>query len=226
MDLLWSSITPQVKLVRLTIYLDDNNNEQQRHQWGHFVRGFRPGKYTRKAQKMHKLQFCPKKVIESEFKVVFSLNWIVQPMCWDLVCLLMSTLFRSANLGSLFKRSSQENAGLISYTRRLIDRPSSSGYNFSHISGTGEGPDQLLMGQDHEMGKIVELFNGKKNGFFIECGALDGAFCQLKLNIFDNNWTYHSSHLNLSFITIALLFQVRGSAILWPLNCATNGQGC
>ena len=103
----------------------------------------------------------------------------------------MSTLFRSANLGSLFKRSSQENAGLISYTRRLIDQPSSSGYNFSHISGTGEGPDQLLMGQDGEMGRIVELFNGKKNGFFIECGALDGGFCQLKLDIFDNLTIHH-----------------------------------
>ena len=45
------------------------------------------------------------------------------------------------------------------------------------------GQDHLLMGQDLQLGKIVELFNGKKNGFFIECGALDGGFCQLKLNI-------------------------------------------
>ena len=35
------------------------------------------------------------------------------------------------------------------------------------------------MGQYGELGKVVELFNGKKNGFFIECGALDGGFCQL-----------------------------------------------
>jgi len=88
--------------------------------------------------------------------------------------MITTTSSNVSNEDILSEASDQENAGLISYTRRLIDRPSSSGYNFSHISGTGEGPDQLLMGQDHEMGRIVELFNGKKNGFFIECGALDG----------------------------------------------------
>ena len=30
------------------------------------------------------------------------------------------------------------------------------------------------MGQYGQLGKIVELFNGKKNRFFVECGALDG----------------------------------------------------
>ena len=30
------------------------------------------------------------------------------------------------------------------------------------------------MGQYGQLGKVVQLFNGKKNGFFIECGALDG----------------------------------------------------
>ena len=39
------------------------------------------------------------------------------------------------------------------------------------------------MGHNGVMGRIVELFNGKKNGFFIECGAVDGGFCQL--NIFE-----------------------------------------
>ena len=32
------------------------------------------------------------------------------------------------------------------------------------------------MGQYGQLGKVVQLFNGKKNGFFIECGALDGGF--------------------------------------------------
>ena len=32
------------------------------------------------------------------------------------------------------------------------------------------------MGQYGQLGKVVQLFNGKKNGFFIECGALDGRF--------------------------------------------------
>ena len=32
------------------------------------------------------------------------------------------------------------------------------------------------MGQYGQLGKVVQLFNGKKNGFFIECGALDGEF--------------------------------------------------
>ena len=32
------------------------------------------------------------------------------------------------------------------------------------------------MGLGAEMGRIVELLNGKKNGFFIECGAFDGRF--------------------------------------------------
>ena len=39
------------------------------------------------------------------------------------------------------------------------------------------------MGQDNEMGRIVELFNGKKNGFFIECGAVDGRFCQPSITV-------------------------------------------
>ena len=30
------------------------------------------------------------------------------------------------------------------------------------------------MGQYGQLGKVVQLFSGKKNGFFIECGALDG----------------------------------------------------
>ena len=37
------------------------------------------------------------------------------------------------------------------------------------------------MGLDGIMGRIVELLNGKMNGFFIECGAVDGAFCQLNI---------------------------------------------
>ena len=41
---------------------------------------------------------------------------------------------------------------------------------------SGEGQDGKLMGQYGELGKVVRLFNGKKNGFFIECGALDGGF--------------------------------------------------
>ena len=54
------------------------------------------------------------------------------------------------------------------------------------ISGEGEGQDQdsLLMGQYGQLGKVVDLFNGKKNGFFIEAGALDGGFCQLNWIIF------------------------------------------
>ena len=60
------------------------------------------------------------------------------------------------------------------YARILLDPPPSSGYNFTKISGTGEGQDSLLMGQYGQLGKVVDLFNGKKKGFFIEAGALDG----------------------------------------------------
>jgi len=62
----------------------------------------------------------------------------------------------------------------VSYARILLDPPASSGYNFTKISGTGEGQDSLLMGQYGQLGKVVDLFNGKKKGFFIEAGALDG----------------------------------------------------
>ena len=68
---------------------------------------------------------------------------------------------------------------MISYAHSLLDPPSSSGYNFTNISGVGERQDGLLMGQYGQLGKVVDLFNGKKKGFFIECGALDGGFCQL-----------------------------------------------
>ena len=38
------------------------------------------------------------------------------------------------------------------------------------ISGEGEGQDQdsLLMGQYGQLGKVVDLFNGKKNGFLAD----------------------------------------------------------
>ena len=62
------------------------------------------------------------------------------------------------------------------YARILLDPPPSSGYNFTKISGTGEGQDSLLMGQYGQLGKVVDLFNGKKKGFFIEAGALDVGF--------------------------------------------------
>ena len=65
------------------------------------------------------------------------------------------------------------------------------------------------MGLGGVMGRIVELLNGKKNGFFIECGAFDGRFI---VGIFER---LHPSQLNQTFITIALLFQVRDGAILW-----------
>ena len=62
----------------------------------------------------------------------------------------------------------------VSCARILLDPPASSGYNFTKISGIGEGQDSLLMGQYGQLGKVVDLFNGKKKGFFIEAGALDG----------------------------------------------------
>ena len=62
----------------------------------------------------------------------------------------------------------------VLYARILLDPPPSSGYNFTKISGTGEGQDSLLMGQYGQLGKVVDLFKGKKKGFFIEAGALDG----------------------------------------------------
>ena len=59
------------------------------------------------------------------------------------------------------------------------------------------------MGLDGVMGRIVELFNGKKNGFFIECGAVDGQFCQL----------YHQSQLLRFFsgerLSNTLVFELR-----------------
>ena len=76
-----------------------------------------------------------------------------------------------------FSKFLQENDELISYARSLLDPPSSGLYNFTKISGSGEeGQDGKLMGQYGQLGKVVQLFNGKKNGFFIECGALDGMF--------------------------------------------------
>ena len=79
--------------------------------------------------------------------------------------------------------NSQENDKLISYARSLLDPPSSSEYNFTKISGSGEGQDRQLMGQYGQLGKVVQLFNGKKKGFFIECGALDGEFLQLNFGL-------------------------------------------
>ena len=69
----------------------------------------------------------------------------------------------------------------VSYARILLDPPPSSGYNFTKISGTGEGQDSLLMGQYGQLGKVVDLFNGKKKGFFIEAGALDGRFANMTM---------------------------------------------
>ena len=70
---------------------------------------------------------------------------------------------------------SQDNVSLISYVRSILDPPpSSNGYNFTNIAGTGEGQESLLMGQHGQLGKVVDLFDGKKKGFFIEAGALDG----------------------------------------------------
>ena len=80
------------------------------------------------------------------------------------------------NRCTILNESSQENDKLISYARGLLDPPSTSDYNFTKISGEGEGQDGLLMGQYGQLGKVVQLFDGKKNGFFIECGALDGGF--------------------------------------------------
>ena len=72
----------------------------------------------------------------------------------------------------------------VSYARILLDPPPSSGYNFTKISGSGEGQDSLLMGQYGQLGKVVDLFDGKKKGFFIEAGALDGGLNNMRTSIF------------------------------------------
>ena len=80
-------------------------------------------------------------------------------------------LTRWENIGTCFVKYSQ-----VLYARILLDPPPSSGYNFTKISGSGEGQDSLLMGQYGQLGKVVDLFDGKKKGFFIEAGALDVGF--------------------------------------------------
>ena len=66
-------------------------------------------------------------------------------------------LTRLEKIGTCLVKYSQ-----VSYARMLLDPPPSSGYNFTKISGTGEGQDSLLMGQYGQLGKVVDLFNGNK----------------------------------------------------------------
>ena len=62
------------------------------------------------------------------------------------------------------------------------------------------------MGQYGQLGKIVELFNGKKNGFFIECGALDGE----KPNIFEPNISCNNSFVfSGESLSNTLVFELR-----------------
>lgn len=65
-----------------------------------------------------------------------------------------------------FKIVQQDNVHLINTIRRLIDPPSKLAYNLSE-------PNR----QDFSLGQsflVDRIFKQKKNGFFIECGAMDG----------------------------------------------------
>ena len=61
------------------------------------------------------------------------------------------------------------------------------------------------MGQYGQLGKIVELFNGKKNGFFIECGALDGE----NPNIFEPSISCNSFVFSGESLSNTLVFELR-----------------
>jgi len=68
----------------------------------------------------------------------------------------------------------QDNPQVIDVVRELIEKPApfTSTYNFSNIKD--REPRSLLLGQYGELGDVVDLFKGKRGGFFIESGALDG----------------------------------------------------
>lgn len=60
---------------------------------------------------------------------------------------------------------------------RLINPPAnkSTRYNFSQIDNNNPLANRKpLLGQWGEQGRVAEMFKGKRDGFFIECGALDG----------------------------------------------------
>jgi len=62
---------------------------------------------------------------------------------------------------------------------RLIDPPAgkATSYNFSHINNENPLVDSKpLLGQYGQLGLVADLFKGKQNGFFLECGALDGEY--------------------------------------------------
>merc|ERR1719458_2230220 len=51
----------------------------------------------------------------------------------------------------------------------------STRYNFSKIDNDNPAANQKpLLGQWGQLGMVADLFKGKKDGFFMECGALDG----------------------------------------------------
>jgi len=65
----------------------------------------------------------------------------------------------------------------LDIAKRLMNPPAkkSTRYNFSTIDNDNPAANQKpLLGQWGQLGMVADLFKGKKDGFFMECGALDG----------------------------------------------------
>lgn len=62
---------------------------------------------------------------------------------------------------------------------QLIDPPAgkTTRYNFTHINNANPlSNSKPLLGQYGQLGQVADLFKGKQDGFFLECGALDGEY--------------------------------------------------
>ena len=66
----------------------------------------------------------------------------------------------------------QDSSEVVEHLETLLEPPSTSAYNFSGIQGLE--PRRLLLGQYGQLARVADLFKGKKGGFFIESGALNG----------------------------------------------------
>ena len=66
----------------------------------------------------------------------------------------------------------QDSSLVVDHLKTLLEPPSTSTYNFTGIQD--KAPRRLLLGQYGQLGKVADLFQGKRDGFFIESGALDG----------------------------------------------------
>ena len=66
----------------------------------------------------------------------------------------------------------QDSSEVVEHLKTLLEPPSTATYNFTGIQD--REPRRLLLGQYGQLAKVADLFKGKRDGFFIESGALNG----------------------------------------------------